>query len=69
MTDTFLPSAPHRRLAVSPGEAAKMLGIGRTKFYDLLAANEITSIKIGTRRLIRVEVLEAWLKAQEEADV
>lgn len=57
-----------RRLAVAPAEAAQMLGLGRTKFYELLAANEITSVKIGTRRLIRVSVLEDWLKAQEAAD-
>ena len=54
-----------RPLAVSPAEAAQMLGLGRTKFYELMGANEIASMKIGTRRLIRVAVLEAWLKAQE----
>ncbi|MEL6246227.1 MAG: helix-turn-helix domain-containing protein [Pseudomonadota bacterium] len=61
---------PARRdsLAVSPAEAARMLGLGRTKLYSLLGANEIASIKIGTRRLIRVEVLEAWLQAQEACD-
>lgn len=61
--------APVPRYAFSIREACDYCGIGRTKFYELLAANEITSIKIGTRRLIRVEVLEAWLKAQEGADV
>lgn len=56
------------RLAVSPAEAAQMLGVGRTFLYSLLSANEITSVKIGTRRLIRVSVLEEWLKAQEACD-
>jgi excisionase family DNA binding protein len=56
------------RLAVSPAEAAQMLGLGRTKFYELMGANEIASMKIGTRRLIRVAVLEAWLKAQEAGE-
>lgn len=55
------------RLAVSPAEAARMLGLGRTKFYELLSTNEITSVKIGTRRLIRVAELEAWLAAQDVA--
>lgn len=48
-------------IAVSPGEAARMLGLGKTKLYELLAANEITSIKIGTRRLIRVSAIEEFL--------
>jgi excisionase family DNA binding protein len=41
-----------------------MMGLGRTKFYELLAANEITSIKIGTRRLIRISAIEAFLDRQ-----
>ena len=52
------------RLAVSPAEAARILGLGRTKLYELMAANEITSIKIGTRRLIRVSAIEAFLDRQ-----
>lgn len=52
------------RLAVSPAEAARMLGLGKTKLYELMAINEITSIKIGTRRLIRVSAIEAFLDRQ-----
>ena len=48
-------------LAVSPSEAARMAGIGRPKLYSILAANELASIKLGSRRLIRVADLEAWL--------
>ena len=58
----------NRRLAVSPAEAAQMLGLGRTKLYELIADNEIASVKIGTRRLIRVAELEAWLAAREGAN-
>jgi excisionase family DNA binding protein len=53
--------AQELRLAVSPGDAARMAGIGRTKLYELIAANEIASIKFGSRRLIRVSAIEAWL--------
>jgi excisionase family DNA binding protein len=52
------------RLAVAPAEAARMLGLGKTKLYELMAANEITSIKIGTRRLIRISAIEAFLDRQ-----
>lgn len=53
---------PLDRLAVSPAEAARMLGCGRTKFYQLLSANQIASIKLGSRRLIRVADIESWLE-------
>lgn len=49
------------RLAVSPAEAARMAGIGRTKLYELIATNEIPSMKLGSRRLIRVSEIEAFL--------
>ena len=50
-----------QRLAVSPAEAARMAGIGRTKLYELIASNEIASLKLGSRRLIRVSEIEAFL--------
>lgn len=49
------------RLAVSPAEAARMAGIGRTKLYQLMGAGEIASVKLGSRRLIRVSEIEAFL--------
>jgi excisionase family DNA binding protein len=53
------------RLAVSPFEAAIIVGIGRTKLYEALSSGELASFKIGTRRLIRISSLEAWLKTRE----
>lgn len=57
-----------RPLAVSPSEAARMAGIGRTKLYQVLAANQLVSIKLGSRRLIRVADLEAWLDSLSVED-
>lgn len=57
------PNAP-TRLAVSPAEAARMLGVGRTMLYELLADKQFASIKLGARRLIRVSDLEDWLARQ-----
>lgn len=60
------PLAPSMdRLAVSPAEAARIAGIGRTKLYEALGSGSLASFKVGTRRLIRVASLEAWLAAQE----
>ena len=52
---------PNALLAVSPAEAARMMSLGRTKLYELLAADELKSFKLGTRRLIRVSEIEAFL--------
>jgi excisionase family DNA binding protein len=61
--NTTTSDASHR-LAVAPADAARMLGLGKTKLYELMAINEITSIKIGTRRLIRISAIEAFLDRQ-----
>lgn len=41
-------------------DAYKALGIGRTKFYQIVAAGEISIIKIGKRTLIPRESLTAY---------
>lgn len=33
-------------------DAARMLGIGRTKLYELICAGEIKTIRLGSRRLV-----------------
>ena len=52
-------------LAVAPAEAAKLAGIGRTKLYAALSSGELPSFRIGTRRLIRVSAIDAWLSSHE----
>lgn len=48
-------------LAVSPDTAAELLGIGRTKLYELLDAGRIASLKVDRRRIIPMKALEAFL--------
>lgn len=53
------PSDPERtatmeRVLVTAEEVAEALHIGRTRVYDLIAAGEITSVKIGHLRRIPV---------------
>jgi excisionase family DNA binding protein len=48
-------------LLVRPAEAALLLGISRSKLYELLAAGEIPAIKIGRSVRIPVIALEAWI--------
>jgi excisionase family DNA binding protein len=52
-------------LAVGPAEAARLTGLGRTTIYEAIGAGALTSIKIGTRRLITIEALRAWLSSHE----
>ena len=43
-------------------EAAQMLGIGRTKIYDMLAKGDLTSMQIGTRRLVKIDSIKALIE-------
>jgi excisionase family DNA binding protein len=54
-------------LAVAPGEAARLTGVGQTTIYEAIGAGTLRSVKIGRRRLITVEALRAWLLAHEVA--
>ena len=63
MTDkTHQPLQP---IAVSPNEAARLAGVGRTTLYAALSSGDLKSIKIGTRRLITVDAIRAWLQQHE----
>lgn len=58
-------AAAMQPLAVSPNEAARLIGIGRTMLYAALADGTLSSLKVGKRRLITVEAIKDWLKARE----
>jgi excisionase family DNA binding protein len=49
-------------LAVSVGEAARLAGVSRTTLYQALRSGGLKSLKIGSRRLITIEALDAWLR-------
>ncbi len=50
------------RLLYRPAEAAAALGLSRARLYQLLAANEIGSVKIGASRRIASVDLEAYVE-------
>ncbi len=37
------------------------IGIKKTKFYELLSAGEIESYHVGTRHLVVLESVDAWI--------
>jgi len=49
-------------ITVRVREACRMTGIGRSKFYELIAAGDIETIKVGTIRLVPVASLIAFLQ-------
>ena len=65
MTNPIEPNRPLPPIAVSPDEAARLAGVGRTTLYAALTKGDLPSIKIGTRRLIRVDAIREWLTQNE----
>ena len=53
-------------LAVSPAECARLLGVSRPKVYDLINQGGFPSFKLGSRTLISVDGLRAWVAMQTE---
>jgi len=49
-------------LAVRVPEACRLTGIGRSKLYELIAAGEIETIKVGTITLVPVVSLKRFLQ-------
>ena len=64
MASTRLKSNGPAPLTVRVVVAAEMLGIGRTKIYEMIAGDEIEVIKLGSATLIVVASLEAFIERQ-----
>ena len=51
-------------IALSIAAASKETGLGRTSIYKAVAAGELRSLLVGSRRLLLVTDLTEWLTAQ-----
>lgn len=51
-------------LAVSAGEAAKLLNVSRPTLYTLLNREDFPSFRIGNRVLVSVSGLKEWVDQQ-----
>jgi excisionase family DNA binding protein len=57
------------KLLYRPKEAAKVLGIGRDKLYDLMRSGRLDSVKDGGARFITADALRAYVAMlQDEAE-
>lgn len=54
------------QLFVRPKEGADAIGVGKSKFYEMLAAGEIPSVRIGRALRVPVEELRRWAQQQVE---
>ena len=52
---------PHEPLLLRPVEAARLLGIGRSKVFEMLARNELPIIRFGRCVRIPRRGLEDWI--------
>ena len=55
------------RLAYGPEDAAAMLGITRSRLFQLIAAGALRSYKDGRRRLVSHAALVEYQKRREDA--
>lgn len=54
-------------LAYSPGEAARVSGLGRTTIYKLMKEGQLRSRKIGARTIIRADDLLGLITGKQAA--
>ncbi len=52
------------KLCITVEEMGELLGIGRTKAYDVARRADFPTIRLGNRMLIPIKALEAWLDRQ-----
>jgi excisionase family DNA binding protein len=53
------------RWYVTPKEAARLLSLGRSTMYELVASKAIASIHVGRAVRVSVDGLREWAKSQE----
>jgi excisionase family DNA binding protein len=57
------------KLAYRIDEAGEVSGLGRSSIYELIGDGRLSSVKVGGRRLILHEDLEALLKSSKTPSV
>ena len=60
---------PAQPRLLSVEDAARMLGLGLTSTYNLVARGELNAIKIGDRSLIPVENIDKFIASRPKAKI
>ena len=52
------------RLLLRPAEVAELLGISRSKLYELLALGELPTVRLGHVVRVPADALETWIRSR-----
>lgn len=63
------PSQPSPPILVTVQDAADLLGIGRTKLYELILNGEIRTVTIGRARRVPVAALHDYVRSLANSPV
>lgn len=55
---------PQNALGYRPLELVELLGIGKTKVFEMLKSGELSSVKLGRTRIIPADAVKALLDRQ-----
>jgi excisionase family DNA binding protein len=64
--ENSLSSAKSKPLGVTVSRACALVGVGRTKMYELIASGRVKSVKIDARRVVEYASLEVLLSLNTE---
>lgn len=56
------PMSEDTQLLLSPERAADRMDVGRSKIFELMAAGELESVRIGRSRRIPLDALKAYIE-------
>lgn len=56
-------------LLLNVNQVAKLLGLGRTKVYELIATRQLPAIHFGRAVRVSSASLQRWLEQQEQKNV
>jgi excisionase family DNA binding protein len=54
------------KLALSIPEAAKLIGVSKSRMYELAKTSGFPTIQVGTRLLVSAKGLERWVEEQAQ---
>jgi excisionase family DNA binding protein len=55
------------KVAISVEEASKRASLGRSFLWNAVLSGELTSYRLGRRRLVRVADLDEWIRSHKAA--
>ena len=64
-----VPPEPPPPLLLTIPELCTILGLGRTKVYELIAREGLPTVKLGHGRRVQMKSLQRWLDERERQDI